>query len=65
MRSNANLKLVASQPPEAVLARRLTEAHEAWLAMCAAPMPHSYFAWLGALERLDAERARVARGSRK
>lgn len=53
------LKLVASQPPEALLAHRLAEARDAYLALLAAPyQPKRWFTWLRALDRVEAERIR-------
>lgn len=57
--SRTNLKLVASQPPKAVFALRMSEAREAWLTVLTAPQHlESWFAWFKALERLEAERIR-------
>lgn len=58
-----NLKLVSSQPAEAVLAHRLTEVQAAWATLLAFPyLPQSFFAWIGACDRLEAERLRAVRG---
>lgn len=66
MRSNANLKLVASQPAEAVLAHRLSEVQATWTTLLAFPyLPQSFVAWVSACDRLEAERLRAVRGSRK
>lgn len=66
MKHHSNLKLVSSQPDEAVVARHLTEAAQAWATFCAFPyLPQSWFAWLGACDRLEADRLRALRGQRK
>lgn len=55
-------RLVASQPPEALLAHRLSEAREAWIAVMMAPhRPRLWLAWFAALDRLEGERVRYLR----
>lgn len=64
--TRTNLRLVASQPAEAVLAHRLTEANSAWLTLCAVPfLPQSWFAWVGACDRLEGERLRFLHQPRR
>lgn len=53
------LKLVSSQPPGALLARRVTELNDAWSTLVTFPcLPQSWFGWLSALDRLEGERIR-------
>lgn len=60
-----NLKLVSSQPPEALLAHRLSEVQAAWATLCVFPyLPQSFFAWVSACDRLEGERLRAVRGWR-
>jgi hypothetical protein len=66
MMRRSNLKIVASQPPEALLAHRLSEVQAAWATLLMFPyVPQSFFAWVGACDRLEAERLRAVRGWRK
>lgn len=59
MTSLRKLKLVASQPPEVLLANRLSEVQSAWATLCFFPyVPQSFFAWIGACDRLKAEHLR-------
>lgn len=62
MNARRHLRVVASQPPEALLAHRLTEVRDAGLTLFWAPfMPQSWFAWVGACDRLEGERLRIVR----
>jgi hypothetical protein len=57
------LKLASSQPPEVLFAVRLSEVRDAWFTLLWAPyMPQSWFAFFGALDRLESERLRAMRG---
>lgn len=62
--ARTQLKLVSSQPPEALLAHRLSEAREAWYTLIAAPhLPQAWAAWYSAMNRLEAERIRYLKGN--
>lgn len=66
MTSLLKLKLVSIQSPEALLAHRLSDVQAAWVTLCAFPyVPQSFFAWVGACDRLESERLRVMREWRK
>lgn len=57
------LQLVFSQSPEVLFALRLSDVRDAWLSLLWLPfLPQSWFAWFGALDRLEAERLRIMRG---
>lgn len=56
---NPNIRIVASQPVEAIFAHRLTELRDAWFTLVTIPyLPQSWFAWFSAMERLEGERLR-------
>jgi hypothetical protein len=58
-----SFEIIASQPPEVLFAVRLSEVRDAWFTLLWAPyMPQSWFAFFGALDRLEAERLRAMRG---
>lgn len=59
MMTRPQLKLVASNPPEVLLAHRVSEVNSAWLTLCAVPqLPQNWFAWFSACDRLEGERLR-------
>jgi hypothetical protein len=59
--ARTNLRLVASQSPSDLMALREAEARAACFTVMVAPCLESWFAWLAALERLEAERLRSLR----
>lgn len=65
MMTRPQLRIVASQPPEALLAHRLSEVQAAWATLLVFPyLPQSFFAWVSACDRLEGERLRAVRGWR-
>lgn len=62
----SNLRIVASQPAEAVFVHRLTELRDAWFTLLALPfMPQAWFALFSAMERLEGERLRYLHQTRR
>lgn len=57
--ARTNLRLIASQSPADLMAHRWSDVRGAAFALMVTPCPETWFAWLGTLDRLEAERLRA------